>query len=66
MKKTLVQLHWQFKDGKTDCRAQREISSYAEMREWMDEAWRDFPPPEGAHFLAVLEESPLFVFMEMA
>lgn len=57
----LIQLHWQYKDGKTDERAQREIASHDELREFIAEIEKSHPLPEGAVWLFVPESSKHFV-----
>ncbi len=62
----LMQIHWQNKKDSldTDMRAQREINSKEEMREFIRDAWITQPPPEGYEFLMVEEGSELFVMMK--
>ena len=57
----LRQVHWQFKDGRTEFVAQREISSNEEMSDFVKDCWRDHPPPQGAVFMVCTERSPHFV-----
>jgi len=44
----LVQLHWEFEGGKTEMRAQKEISSNKEMTEWKNDIAKRHPLPENA------------------
>jgi hypothetical protein len=63
----LLQLHWQFKDGTTEMRAQREFDlPYDEdesrkLRHWIGEVQAEHPLPEGACWTLVKEDSKLFV-----
>ena len=57
----LWQMHHQFQDGQTECKAQRNISSQDELTQFVRECVDEFPLPEGANWLAVEEASPLFV-----
>jgi len=60
----LIQLHWQYKDGTTNMRAQRDIKDSQEMRKFVDEMWKSQPPPKGAVWMACNEKSEHFVFMK--
>jgi hypothetical protein len=55
------QLHWQFKDDHTEARAQREINSESEMREFVRETQSAHPLPSGAVWLMCNEKSGYFV-----
>lgn len=57
----LYQLHWQYKDGTTDMRAQKEINSQEEMRAFVKEIQEAHPPPDGAVWMACNEKSEHFV-----
>lgn len=57
----LFQLHWQFKNGKTEMKAQKEISSNAEMKVWEKDVCKRHPLPEGAIWMICTEESEYFV-----
>ncbi len=57
----LIQLHWQFKDGTTEMRAQREVSSPEEERAFMEEMNEDRPLPEGVIWRFVPEGAKEFV-----
>ena len=57
----LYQVHWQYKDGSTDIRAQKDIGSNDEMKAWIDELWKTQPPPEGAIYMICNERSKHFV-----
>jgi hypothetical protein len=62
----LVQLQHQFKDGRTELLAQREIKSTEieeEMRLFILNIKERFPLPEGAQYLAVVEGSEFFKYM---
>jgi len=60
----LYQLHWQYKDGRTDMKAQRDIHSRDEMKAFVDEMWQKNPPPKGVIWMACDERSPHFWMME--
>ena len=60
----LWQLHWQYKDGTTDMRAQRGINSRDEMHAFVKETMKDHPLPNGANWMACNEKSKHFVFTE--
>lgn len=64
MSKTLLQLHHQFSDGTTDVCAQREVDGHGDLKRFIDDTAESHPLPVGAKWLAVLEDSPLFVRME--
>lgn len=57
----LYQLHWQFKDGTTEMRAQKEINTEAEMRSWQKGVAERHPLPEGAQWMVCNEKSEHFV-----
>ena len=57
----ILQLHHQFKDGKTEMCAQREVNDNYDLQKFIDETIPDYPLPEGAVWLAVPEDSPKFV-----
>ena len=57
----LLQLHWQFKDGTTDMRAQKSVENYEEFHNWIKEIKEDQPLPEDAVWLMVQETSRDFV-----
>jgi hypothetical protein len=57
----LVQLHHQFKDGTTICRAQRDVTGSEELAAFVKETIESDPLPEGAGWIACLEGSPFFV-----
>lgn len=56
----LYQLHWQYKDGKTAMKAQREITSHDEMRKFVEETKEAHPLPEKAVWMACDETSKHF------
>jgi len=58
----LWQLHWQYRDGTSDMRAQREISSHDEMRAFIKEIQEEHSLPDGATWMACNEKSEHFVF----
>ena len=58
----LYQLHWQFKDGKTEMRAQREIDCIDDMREFVAETQKAHPLPAGALWMCCDETSEYFVW----
>lgn len=57
----LYQLHWQYKDGTTEMKAQREITSHDEMREFIKEIIESRPLPDGIIWMACNEKSEHFV-----
>ena len=63
----LYQLHWQFKDGHTEMRAQKEFSikkshtNPKEMVEWTKDVQKKHPLPEGAEWMMCTEESEFFL-----
>lgn len=58
----LLQIHWEYKDGRlSEFVSQREIKDYQEMKKWLDELWRDNPPPDGAVFVVRTERHPQFI-----
>jgi len=59
----LQQLHWQFKNGTTEMRAQQEISTDAEMKAFWKETKKRHPLPEGAQWLLCDESSEHFVWV---
>lgn len=65
--KLIVQLHHQFKDGKTDMKMQVGLTNndykYDKLREYAKEAREAYPLPKDAQWLFVQEDSPLFVRM---
>jgi len=60
----LYQLHWQYKDGTTDMKVQKEIASNDELRIFIKETQSDHPLPGGAIWMACDEESAHFVMTE--
>lgn len=56
----LHQLHWQFKDGTTEMRAQRDINSYEDVRLFMVETNKDHPLPEDAIWMMCNDKSEHF------
>ena len=62
----LYQLHWQFKDGTTDMRSQREIASHDShernklIHDWVAETKKDHPLPAGAQWMMCNKESKDF------
>lgn len=58
----LYQLHWQFKDGHTDMRAQKELGSKKEHFDWIRDVQTRHPLPEGAKWIVCNEESKYFVW----
>lgn len=66
MKKQLLQLHWQFKDGHTEMRAQNEFKferwkTNKEFVEWLKEIQKTHPLPDGADWMVCNEKSEYFV-----
>ena len=58
-------MHWQYKNGTTEMKAQREISSHDEMREFVKETQKNHPLPRGAIWMVCNEKSKHFVLMEL-
>lgn len=56
----LWQIHHEFKDGKTEMCAQRELESEEEMRQFVEDTKVSHPLPKGAQYLVVPEDSPRF------
>jgi len=56
----LMQLHWQFKDGKTEMRAQRDIMSREDMQKFIDETKISHPLPEKAIWMVCDDKSEQF------
>ena len=61
----LFQLHWQYKNGTTEMRAQREINSHKEMKTFLEETQEAHPLPDGAIWMACNKTSKHFVFTEL-
>ena len=61
----LYQLHWQYKNGITEMRAQREINFLGAMIEFIEETIENHPLPMGATWIACNEKSRYFVLMEL-
>ena len=61
MKSELLQIHWQFKNNTTEMRAQKEINSYKEMKEWFNDIAGSNPLPEGAIWMFCNEKSNHFL-----
>lgn len=60
----LWQSHWQYPDGTTEIKAQKDIRSFEEMLAWTTEVMREFPLPEGAQWLTCNEKSKHWVGVE--
>jgi hypothetical protein len=66
MRSKILQLHWQFKDGHTEMRAQNEFE-FERYRinkkyiEWIKGVQKNHPLPEGADWLMVTEKSEHFI-----
>jgi len=61
----LVQLHHQFKDGRTEMCAQREIDprhSQKELGAFVEDTQESHPVPDNAQWLFVTEKSKHFVW----
>ena len=58
----LYQLHWQFKNGTTEMKAQKEINATEEMRAFIKETQESHPLPDKAIWMACNEKSKHFVF----
>jgi len=59
-----IQLHWQFKDGTTKLKAQRNISCTTGMRAFIREAQENHAIPKNAIWMACNEGSEYFVFTQ--
>ena len=57
----LIQLHHQFKDGKTDMRAQRDLKTLDDMGLFIREVKKTHPLPDGAIWMACNEKSEHFI-----
>lgn len=64
----IYQIHWQFKDGKTEMRTQFEVADFLctsektdIFRSQVDYAHKEHPLPDGAVFMICNEESRHFV-----
>jgi hypothetical protein len=44
----ILQFHWQYKDGHTEFKAQREVASNEDVRACVKELKAEFPLPEGS------------------
>lgn len=63
----LLQFHHQFRDGRTEMKAQKRINNHAELRAYIKEINKSHPLPKGViwmwceegskHFLMTTEES---------
>ena len=58
----IYQLHWQYRDGTTDMRSQRDIKSNDEMRLFVKETQESTPIVDNAIWMACNEKSKHFVF----
>jgi len=58
----LLQIHWQFKDGHTDMRAQKDIDpeNQRELSLWVEEVKRGHPLPAEAMWMICNEKSEYF------
>jgi hypothetical protein len=59
----LLQLHWQFKDGTTDMKAQKEIVSNHVLQEFVEETKKSHSLPNKAIWMVCNEKSKHFVVM---
>lgn len=66
----LYQLHWQFRDGKTEMIQQFELkdgasdnSKHRKIREMMDDANKSHPLPDKAQWMLCSEKSEHFVMI---
>jgi hypothetical protein len=64
--KVLIQLHWQYikkgKTIKTEIKAQKEIKSNDDMREFIRDTIEAYPTPANVGWLACNEKSKYFAF----
>lgn len=60
----LFQFHWQHRDGTTEMRAQKEISSIDEMTIFVKEIQGRHPLPDKAIWMVCNEKSKHFVFQK--
>jgi len=58
----LYQLLWQYKNGKIEMRAQKDINSESEMAAWEKDIATRHPLPKDAQWLVCNEESKHFVW----
>ena len=58
---TLLQLHWQYKDGTTEMRAQKDIISHKKLRAFVREIQKTHPLPNGAIWMVCNQKSKDFV-----
>ena len=66
----LYQLHWQFRDGKTEMRTQFKISDHLndtskrlQLTQRVEEANKKHPKPDGVEWMLCSEKSEKFVMM---
>ena len=57
----IYQLHFQYKNGTTDMKAQKEIYCHDELRKFTKETVKEYPLPDDAIWLACWEGSEYFV-----
>ncbi len=60
--KSLLQLHWQFKDGHTEMKSQTDADIQKEIKKWVLETKLEYPLPEDAKWLMCNEESEHFLW----
>jgi hypothetical protein len=59
----LVQLHWQYRNGKTEMKAQREINNQEEMRTFVKETQEEYPlPNRHVMWMTCNEKSEYFIW----
>ena len=61
----LHQLHWEYRDGTTDMRAQRDINSVEDARLFVADAHKTQPLPDDATWLMCNEQSRHFVLAKV-
>lgn len=55
------QMHWQFRDGTTELKAQKDVEYIDDMRVFVRDTRKEFPLPDGAMWLTCNKESKHFV-----
>lgn len=61
----LHQLHWQFKDGTTEKKAQRDINSHDEMEKFVEETQESHPLTKDAMWRVCVESENFVMTIEI-
>lgn len=61
----LWQLHFQYRNGTTEIRAQRDVNTHEAMRKFIKETQGSHPLPDKATWMACNEKSKHFAMMEL-